>query len=75
MRSSKDDETGLSFAAQLGAIQEHHGAPDALYEAEGLSGARADRPGFLVGLEALKRWDTLAVYRRDRRSWIRRISW
>ena len=66
IRRSKDDETGLSFAAQLEAISKRNGAPDAVYKDEGISGARADRPGLLGALEALKRGDVLAVYRRDR---------
>jgi len=66
MRRSKDDETGLSFAAQLNAITQHQGSPDAVYKDEGISGARADRPGLLAALDGLRRGDTLAVYRRDR---------
>ena len=66
MRRSKDDETGLSFAAQLDAISKHQGSTDAVYKDEGISGARADRPGLLAALDALRRGDVLAVYRRDR---------
>ena len=66
IRRGKDDETGLSFTAQLGAITKHQGTPDAVFKDEGISGARADRPGLLAALDALRRGDVLAVYRRDR---------
>jgi len=66
LRRSKDDETGLSFAAQLAAITKAYGSPDAVYRDEGISGARADRPGLLAALEALGKGDTLAVAKRDR---------
>lgn len=66
MRRSKDDETGLSFAAQQDAITRAYGTPDAVYQDEGISGARADRPGLLAALAALGKGDTLAVAKRDR---------
>jgi DNA invertase Pin-like site-specific DNA recombinase len=66
LRRSKEDVSGLSLAAQLTAIRERIGEPDQIHQDEGLSGARADRPGLIAALEALKRGDTLAVYRRDR---------
>ena len=37
IRRSKDDESGLSFAAQLAAIRECLGDPDLIYKDEGLS--------------------------------------
>ena len=67
--SEEQAESGLGLEAQTEAIENYFGrAPDMDFVDEGISGSRADRPGLLTAIDALKRGDTLIVAKRDRLS-------
>ena len=61
-------ESGLGLEAQRAAILTKWPDVAEWYADEGLSGTRADRPGLVTALDALKRGDVLAVAKRDRLS-------
>jgi len=68
IRVSTDEQAtnGYGLEAQLDAIRRHIGGePDAVYR-DDITGKRADRPGLLAALDALKKGDVLIVSKRDR---------
>lgn len=68
LRVSTDEQaqSGLGLEAQIEAIQNAVGTPEAIYRDEGYSGSNAKRPGLLDALDALREGDTLVVAKRDR---------
>ena len=68
LRVSTDEQanSGLGLDAQLAAITEKIGTPDATYRDEGFSGSDPRRPALLDALTSLKTGDVLAVGKRDR---------
>ena len=68
LRVSTDEQaqSGLGLDAQLEAIRRTFGEPDAVFRDEGISGAKANRPGLMDALNALGAGDVLAVAKRDR---------
>ena len=59
-------DSGLGMEAQRVAIRAAFNEPAEWFTDEGISGAKANRPGLLAALKALKRGDVLAVAKRDR---------
>ena len=66
--SESQVDSGLGLDAQRTAILAKWPDVAEWFADEGLSGSRADRPGLVAALDALKRGDVLAVAKRDRLS-------
>ena len=70
IRCSSDEQatSGLGLEAQEATLRDRWSGIHTIYRDEGISGAKADRPGLLGALDALKQGDTLVVAKRDRLS-------
>ena len=68
LRVSTDEQarSGLGMDAQLEAIEQAAGPPDAIYRDDGFSGSDTRRQGLLDALDALTEGDALVVAKRDR---------
>lgn len=68
LRVSTDEQarSGLGMDAQLEAIEQAAGSPDAIYRDDGFSGSDTRRQGLLDALDALTEGDALVVAKRDR---------
>lgn len=56
----------MGIKAQLAALEERHGTPDATFTDEGFSGGNPKRPGLIAMMEGVRGGDTVHVAKRCR---------